>query len=113
MLEREQLLALLNSLADPILVADARHVVTFVNAAAVEHYSGGEALLGTSLLDCHNEASCRVMEDTLVTLERGEDEALISSDAKRRIYMRAVRDGAGALIGYYERYAPPERVTEE
>jgi hypothetical protein len=32
---------------------------------------------------------------------------LITDSPKHRIYMRAVRDADGKLIGYYERYEPP------
>jgi PAS domain-containing protein len=113
MLERNELLAVLDSLKEPILLADTRHIVTYMNRAAVEHYSGGEELLGTSLYDCHNENSCRIMDEVLAALEGGEEERLISNDAKRRIYMRAVRGDGGALIGYCERYAPPETVSVE
>jgi len=94
----------LNSLADPVLVADPGHTVIYMNNAAVGHYTGGEALMGTSLLDCHNEHSQKVMIEVLAGLRSGEKERLISDDEKRRIYMRAVRDEAGEVVGYYERH---------
>ena len=94
----------LNSLTDPVLVADTEHTVVYMNSAAVDHYTGGEALMGTSLLDCHNEHSRKMMIEVLAALRSGEEERLISDDEKRRIYMRAVRDEAGELVGYYERY---------
>ena len=75
-----------------------------MNRAAVAHYEEGEALLGRSLLACHNEESCRVIHETLAAFLRGEEERLISEKPEQRIYMRAVRDGEGAVIGYYERY---------
>jgi hypothetical protein len=31
---------------------------------------------------------------------------LISESDEQRVYMRAVRDGRGRLLGYYERYEP-------
>ncbi len=94
----------LDSLTDPVLVADTEHTVVYMNNAAVEHYTGGEALMGTSLLDCHNEDSRELMIEVLAALENGEEERLISDNEKRRIYMRAVRDEAGEVVGYYERY---------
>ncbi len=94
----------LDSLTDPVLVADTEHTVVYMNSAAVDHYTGGEALMGTSLLDCHNEHSQKMMIEVLAALRAGEEERLISDDEKRRIYMRAVRDEAGELVGYYERY---------
>ena len=96
----------LDSFIDPVLVADTEHTVIYMNAAAVDHYTGGETLMGTSLLDCHNEDSQKVMIEVLAALRAGEEERLISDDEKRRIYMRAVRDEEGEVVGYYERYEP-------
>ena len=94
----------LNSLVDPVLVADTEHTVIYMNSAAVDHYTGGETLMGTSLLDCHNEDSRGMMIEVLAALQVGEEERLISDNEKRRIYMRAVRDEGGEVVGYYERY---------
>ncbi|MBD3366547.1 MAG: PAS domain-containing protein [Candidatus Eisenbacteria bacterium] len=100
-------LAALDSLTDPVLVADTDHVVRYMNRAALAHYTGGSELLGTSLLDCHNEASNAVIVETLEAFRNGEEERLISESPERRIYMRAVRDDAGTVVGYYERYERP------
>jgi len=106
-LDAAMLRAILDSVPDPVLVADLEHTIVFMNRAAVVHYSKGEALLGTNLLDCHNEQSNRVILEVLETLRAGEEERLITDNEKHRIYMRAVRDCDGALVGYYERYEPP------
>jgi len=99
--------AVLDSLDEPVLVADTDHVVRYMNLAALVHYTGGSALLGTSLLDCHNERSNAVIIKALEAFRGGEDERLISESPERRIFMRAVRNGAGEVIGYYERYERP------
>lgn len=101
------LVAVLDSLTEPVLVADTEHVVRYMNRAAIAHYSRGAALLGTSLLECHNERSNAIIMETLDALGEGEDERLISENPERRIYMRAVRDADGRVIGYYERYERP------
>ena len=97
---------ILDSLVDPVLVADTEHIVVYMNRAAIDHYTGGETLMGTSLLDCHNERSREVMIEMLAVLRGGEEERLILDSEEKRIYMRAVRDESGALVGYYERYEP-------
>lgn len=103
---REQLLeAVLNSLKDPVVVAGTDHTIVYMNDAAADHYSEGRALVGRSLLDCHNEQSCEVIGEVLARLVNGEDECLISENEERRIHMRAVRDADGRLLGYYERYS--------
>jgi DUF438 domain-containing protein len=99
--------AILDSLRGPVLFADTDHVVRYMNRAAVEHYTGGASLLGTSLLDCHNERSNAVIRETLASFKAGEDERMISESPERRIFMRAVRDASGEVIGYYERYEWP------
>ena len=99
--------ALLDSLREPLLVADTDHVIRYMNRAAIAHYEEGEALLGRLLLDCHNEASRRMIRGILVEMRKGLDERLITDDEKHRIFMRAVRDGEGQLLGYFVRYEPP------
>ena len=102
--------ALLDSMKDPVLVADVNHVVRYMNKPAIGHYEAGAALLGTSLLDCHNETSNQQIKEILAAMLAGEvDERLITDDEKHRIYMRAVRNEDGQLLGYYERYEPPVR----
>lgn len=102
--------ALLDSLTDPLLFTDTQHVIRYMNKAAVEHYSEGERLLGTSLMDCHNDRSRKIIVEVLAKFHVGGEELLISENKERRIYMRAVRDADETVIGYYERYE--KRVSE-
>ena len=48
--------------------------------------------------------------EILAAMQAGEvkEEQLIADHEKHRIYMRAVRDEEGRVLGYYERYEPPE-----
>ncbi len=98
------LAAILDSLPEPILVADTDHTIRYMNRAAIAHYPGGAALLGTSLLDCHNPRSRQIILDVLEEFRAGADERFISENEERRMYMRAVRDADGRLLGYYEWY---------
>lgn len=110
MVDASFLAAVLDSLRDPVLVADTQHVTRYMNRAALAYYKEGESLLGRSLLDCHQEASQRMMIDILAAMQsEGLEEQLITDNERHRIYMRAVRDSAGLVLGYYERYEPPTR----
>ncbi len=100
------LAAILDSLKDPVVFADTGHTVRYMNKAAAAHYKEGWTLLGRSVMDCHNPTSNAVIREVFAALESGEDERLITDSPKRRIYMRAVRNADGKLIGYYERYEP-------
>ncbi len=100
--------AILDSLKDPVLVADTEHIIRYMNPAAVAHYEEGVSLLGRSLLDCHNERSCHMIVEILAAMQQaGVQEWLITDDEEHRIFMRAVRDPEGRVLGYYERYEPP------
>ncbi len=111
MIDAPFLAAVLDSLKDPILVADPQHITRYMNKAAIAYYEEGANLIGRSLLDCHNEQSQQMMIDILAAMQAdGLEEQLITDDEKHRIYMRAVRDADGQVVGYYERYEPP-RVT--
>ena len=99
--------SLLNSIKDPILVADIDHIVQYMNKAAIKHYEEGESLLGCNLLQCHNEESQKMMIEILSEMINGLDEKLITDSEKHRKFMRAVRNESGKLIGYFERYEPP------
>ena len=99
---------LLDSIKDPLLVADTNHIVQYMNKAAIAHYSEGQKLLKTNLLKCHNEESQKMMIEILYKLQNGLEEKLITDNEKYRIFMRAVRDDRGKLIGYFERYEPPK-----
>jgi hypothetical protein len=51
--------ALLGGLRASVTVADEFFRIIFMNDLAIEHYAygGGQALVGTNLLDCHNAES--------------------------------------------------------
>ena len=114
MIDAAFLAAILDSLKDPILVADPTHVTRYMNKAAMAYYEEGAALVGRSLLDCHNAESQQMMIDILAAMQtEGLEEQLITDNEKHRIYMRAVRDADDQLLGYYERYEPPRATGEK
>jgi DUF438 domain-containing protein len=109
MIDIPLLTAILDSLKAPLLFADTGHMIRYMNKAAIEHFDDGEALLGRSLMDCHNTESQRIIVEILDAMEAGEDERLITDNEEHRIYMRVVRDRVGKVLGYYERYEPPAK----
>lgn len=100
-----------------VVLCDLNHTVLYMNPAAGERYAkdGGMALVGRSLLDCHspkaNEMIVRVVEwfgadrsHNLIYTFRNDKE-------NKDVYMVALRDGDGALIGYYEKHEYRDRET--
>ncbi|MBN1996488.1 PAS domain-containing protein [candidate division KSB1 bacterium] len=105
MISKDLLFAFMDSLKEPFLFADLNHTVLYMNSAAKKYYSGGEKLLNTNLLDCHDADSNRQIQEIFdVMRHEGLDEHLITVREKYNIYMRAVRDRNGEFIGYYERF---------
>jgi len=100
--------AFMDSLKDPFLFVDTNHIIRYMNKTARNHFKDGANLLNRSLLDCHNEHSRKIINENLEAFKNGEDERLIHNTEKKRLFMRAVRDADGQLIGYYERYEPPQ-----
>ena len=100
---------LLDSMKDPVVFADTEHIIRYMNKAAVANYGRkwGYELIGKSLLDCHSARSIETIIEIFEAMRNGEEERIISDNAKHRVYMRAVRNHDGTLIGYTERYEPP------
>jgi PAS domain S-box-containing protein len=99
--------AILDSLKDPLVFVDTDHIIRYMNKAAQRYYMEGIALIGRSIFDCHNEQSRQTIQEVFNAFHQGEEERFITDNEKHRIYMRAVRDANGRLIGYSERYEPP------
>ena len=98
---------LLNSLKDAFVFVDTEHVIQYMNSAALLRYKDGQSLLGRSIFSCHNSASQDMIIEIFGKMKSGLEEEIITDNEKHRIYMRAVRDSNGNLIGYYERFEPP------
>ena len=95
---------LLDSLKDAFVFCDLDHVIRYMNRAAFARYAGRPAAVGHSIFDCHNEESNAMIVEIVGRFIAGEDEVFLSDRKGERIFMRAVRDDAGSLVGYYERY---------
>lgn len=95
---------ILDCFKNEIVFADTNHIIRYMNKVAINRYPEGSALIGTSLLDCHNEKSVEMILDIFEKMKNGLDEELITDNEKYRVYMRAVRNNKEELIGYYERF---------
>lgn len=113
MLNIDLMFAMLDSLKEPFTFVDTDHIIRYMNPAALALYEKGASLLGTNVLDCHNQQSNKIILEIFAAMQKGLEERLISEDEKQRIYMRSVRDKEGTLLGYYERYEPINNTDEE
>lgn len=93
-----------------IVICNLEHEIIYMNPAAIARYakSGGTELVRKSLLNCHNEESIAMIHKVLDWFRESREHNRIFSfhneKENRDVYMIALRDGDGALIGYYEKH---------
>lgn len=99
----------------PVVICDTNHMIVYMNPAACEHYRkyGGEALLGKSLLDCHNPRSGELIKKILAwfseDVSHNRIHTFYNEKQNKDVYMIALRDDAEKLIGYYEKHEYRDR----
>ena len=102
-----------------VVICDLSHKIVYMNPAAAERYkkSGGYALVGSSLLDCHNKASNEKIEQVVEWFGKSPDNNRVytfyNPKENKDVYMVALRDDSGKLIGYYEKHEYRNRETAE
>lgn len=93
-----------------IVICDINHVIVYMNRTAIERYAkrGGEKLIGRSLLDCHNKHSNEMIEKVVSWFKEDKCNNMIytyhNPKENKDVYMVALRDNEGNLIGYYEKH---------
>lgn len=100
-----------------VVLCDLEHTIIYMNPAAGERYArrGGMALVGQSLLDCHDPRSNEMIQKVVAWFAESPAHNLIytfhNEKESKDVYMVALRDGSGALIGYYEKHEYRNRET--
>ncbi len=93
-----------------VVICNVEHEIIYMNPTAVERYArrGGAKLIGRSLLACHNEKSCETIKRVVAWFGESIDHNIIYTSHNEKenkdVYMVALRDGNGQLIGYYEKH---------
>ncbi len=94
----------------PVVVCNTEHEIIYMNPTAIQRYAkrGGAELIGKSLLDCHNSASNEKIKAVLEWFGKSPENNRIftfhNSRENKDVYMIALRDDDGNLIGYYEKH---------
>ena len=102
-----------------IVICDLDHIIIYMNPAAIIRYDkwGGKALLGNNLLDCHNEKSEEMIRRVLDWFKASKDNNIVytsyNGKENKDVYMVALRNDLGELIGYYEKHEYRDRETME
>lgn len=93
-----------------VVVCNPAHEIIYMNPAATVRYAkwGGADLIGKSLLDCHNAASGEMIRKVAGWFQESAAHNMIytfhNAKENRDVYMVALRDEEGGLIGYYEKH---------
>lgn len=93
-----------------VVICDLQHTILYMNPQAILNYEkrGGSALVGRSLLDCHNPMSVQAIEKVLAWFaqspENNRVHTFYNEKQNKDGYMIALREDDGTLIGYYEKH---------
>ena len=82
----------------PVVICDLEHTIVYMNPTAVKRYEkrGGAALVGRSIKGCHNGDSNAKIEQVIAWFKKDKE--------NKDVYMIALRNDEGELIGYYEKH---------
>ncbi|MDE6593954.1 MAG: PAS domain-containing protein [Oscillospiraceae bacterium] len=100
-----------------VVICNTDHEIIYMNPAAVQRYAkrGGSALVGRSLLDCHNDESCKRIKQVTEWFAESTDNnrvhTFFNEKENKDGYMIALRNESGELIGYYEKHEYRTRET--
>lgn len=101
----------------PVVICNTEHLIMYMNPAAVERYSGfgGQSMVGQSILDCHKPKTQARMKRILAWFQEGPHNNSVyegtGTSEDKDVYMIALRNDEGQVIGYYEKHAYRNRET--
>lgn len=103
--------AVLDQDSAPVVLCDLNHTIIYMNDAAKKRYAadGGAELIGKSVLGCHPPYAVTMIYKVLAWFQESPANNLVytfrNNKENKDVYMVALRDDAGNLIGYYEKHA--------
>lgn len=90
----------------PIVLCDLEHIIVYMNPAAKARYKSD--LTGKSLFECHkadtNETIKRVVGWFAADAAHNKVYTFRNDKENKDVYMIALRNDSGELIGYYEKH---------
>ena len=99
----------------PIVICDLTHTIVYMNPVAVERYH--KDLTGQNLKKCHNAKSSELIDKVVSWFKESADNNIVytynNEKENKDVYMVALRDEAGELIGYYEKHEYRTKETGE
>ena len=97
----------------PVVVCDMDDIIVYMNSSAVERYH--KDLTGKSIKACHPPKANEQIDKVLTWFKESKDNNIIytyrNEKENKDVYMVALRDDNGTLIGYYEKHEYRNRET--
>lgn len=99
----------------PVVITGLDHTIVYMNPAAQSRTpSAAGRARRQSLLACHNENSVKIIKETIAWFlqDAQNNKKYLYHRLGCDVYMVAIRDGAGVLIGYYEKHESREKEVQ-
>lgn len=97
----------------PVVVCDMQSTVLYMNPAAIARYHVD--LTGRSVKSCHPAAANAKIDRVLAWFGESPENNIVytfrNDQENKDVYMVALRDAEGKLIGYYEKHEYRNRET--
>ena len=97
----------------PVVVCDIDDIIVYMNPSAIERYH--KDLTGKSIKDCHPTSANEMIDKVVAWFCESKDNNIIytyrNDEENKDVYMVALRDDDGKLIGYYEKHEYRNRET--
>lgn len=93
-----------------VVICNLEHEIIYMNPAAAARYGkrGGASLVGQSIFGCHNKGSEELIRKVTgwfaESVEHNRIYTFRNEKENKDVYMIALRDETGKLIGYYEKH---------
>ena len=105
--------SVIDSDAAPVVICDLEHTVVYMNPAAIARYHAD--ITGKSIKVCHNAESGAKIDRVIAWFLESRDNNLVYTSYNEKenkdVYMVALRDDSGEIMGYYEKHEYRNRET--
>ena len=90
----------------PVVICNLEHTVVYMNPASITRYRTD--ITGKSIKSCHNAESGTKIDRVVAWFKESKDNNIVftyrNDKENKDVYMVALRDDTGELIGYYEKH---------
>ena len=91
-----------------VVICGLNHEILYMDPAALKRYGKHGNLIGKSIFDCHSPDSNDKIREVVAWFAKSRENNLVytfhNEKQNKDVYMVALRDDNGELIGYYEKH---------